>query len=232
VKRTVVLLALAAALAPATAHAAAPPWCGVPEPDASQDAGAFAHIPYYAIGCTLRDIASRSHGRMHVRVIGTSATGRDLYGVVVNRLRTREERRDDRHWRRVRARMLDDPVAAQALARRYGDRIKVPVFIQGGIHGDEYEGVDAAIDTIERFATAPYGRDAETDAILDHAILVFNPVQNPDGRVLGRRANGNGFDLNRDYLTQSQSEPSPRSAGCSGGWRRTCSTCTATRRRR
>jgi len=27
--------------------------------------------------------------------------------------------------------------------------------------------------------------------------------QNPDGRILGQRANGNNFDLNRDFLTQS-----------------------------
>jgi hypothetical protein len=44
------------------------------------------------------------------------------------------------------------------------------------------------------------------DDILDHAILVFNVIQNPDGHVLNQRANGIGFDLNRDYLTQSQSE--------------------------
>ena len=37
-------------------------------------------------------------------------------------------------------------------------------------------------------------------------MLVFNVIQNPDGRIAGTRANGNGFDLNRDYITQSQSE--------------------------
>jgi hypothetical protein len=206
VRRTALLVALVALLAPATARAAAPPWCGTPETDASLNAGGFDHIPYYAIGCTLRDIQARSYGRMDVRVIGTSATGRDLYGVVINRLRTPQERRDWRHWVQIRREMLRDPLAAQRLARRYGDDVKVPVFIQGGIHGNEYEGVDAAVDTIERFATTPHGEDAKTDAILDHLILVFNPVQNPDGRVLGRRANGNGFDLNRDYLTQSQPE--------------------------
>ncbi len=45
----------------------------------------FPHIPYYAIGCTLDDIADRSGGRMSVEVIGKSALGRDMYGVVINR---------------------------------------------------------------------------------------------------------------------------------------------------
>jgi hypothetical protein len=67
-------------------------------------------------------------------------------------------------------------------------------------------GVDAAIRAIEELATTPYGTDPEIDAILDHTILLFNVVQNPDGRVAGVRTNGNGFDLNRDYVTQSQSE--------------------------
>ena len=71
-----------------------------------------------------------------------------------------------------------------AAARR---RIKVPIYVQGGIHGNEYEGVDAAIDTIEKFATTPRGQDATIDDIRDHAVLVFNPIQNPDGRVAGTR---------------------------------------------
>ena len=62
------------------------------------------------------------------------------------------------------------------------------------------------MQVIERLALTPYGTDAEVDTILDHAIVVFNPIQNPDGRVAGTRANGNGFDLNRDFMTQSQSE--------------------------
>ncbi|HET8758875.1 MAG TPA: M14 family zinc carboxypeptidase [Solirubrobacteraceae bacterium] len=199
-----------------SAQAADPPWCGTPEPDAAANlpdgslpthpVGSFPHIPYYAIKCTLQDIQSRSHGRMKMEVIGKSATGREMFGVVINRLRSRQEKRDYASWLAVRALMLRSPIAAQALARHFDDRIKVPVFIQGGIHGNEYEGVDAAIDTIEKFATTPYGSDPKIDAILSHTILVFNPIQNPDGRVIGQRANGNGFDLNRDYLTQSQSE--------------------------
>ena len=59
---------------------------------------------------------------------------------------------------------------------------------------------------ITELATTPYGVNPEFDDVLDHVILVFNVIQNPDGRVAGTRANGNGFDLNRDFLTQSQSE--------------------------
>ncbi len=52
----------------------APPWCGTPIPDAAENLpdgtdpndppGAFPHIPYYAIGCTLERIESESPGRM------------------------------------------------------------------------------------------------------------------------------------------------------------------------
>ena len=82
----------------------------------------------------------------------------------------------------------------------------MPLYVQGGIHGNEFEGVDANMRTIERLATTPYGTDPEVDAILDGAVVIFNVIQNPDGRVAGQRPNGNGFDLNRDFLTQSQSE--------------------------
>jgi hypothetical protein len=185
--RSFLLLLIVLAFGPvAGASAAEPPWCGTPEPDAAgalpdgslstHPVGSFPHIPYYAIRCTLEDIQSRSDGRMSLQVIGKSSTGRDLYGVVINRLRSDQEKRDYRGWLDVRALMLENPKAAQKLLGRLGDEVKVPVFIQGGIHGNEYEGVDAAIDTIERFATTPYGDDPKVDAILSHTILVFNVI--------------------------------------------------------
>ena len=102
---SLVLVVLALAAGPVSgASAAAPPWCGTPETDAaanlpdgsspSHPPGSFPHIPYYAIRCTLDDIASRSDGRMTVEVIGQSALGRDQFGVVINDLSTRRQRRN------------------------------------------------------------------------------------------------------------------------------------------
>jgi Zinc carboxypeptidase len=218
-RRAVLLGVLVVALAPAASADAdiAPPWCGTPEPDAAENLpdgtdpadppGSFPQIPYYAIGCTLSDIEARSDGRMEVDVIGEAgASGRQLYSVAINALETRKQQSDYRNWLAVRSLALKDPSAAQRLLRRLGDDVKVPIFIQAGIHGNEFEGVDAAMRVIERFATTPYGEDPAVDAILDHLVIVVNPIQNPDGRVTGVRQNGNGFDLNRDFLTQSQSE--------------------------
>jgi hypothetical protein len=194
-----------------------PPWCGTPVPDAAgslpdgsqptHPAGSFPHIPYYAIGCTLDEIEGDQLGnRMTVEVIGQSALGRDLYGVVFNALDTPQQQRDYDRWVQWRGIALEDPARAQALLDRWGGDIKVPVYVQGGIHGNEYEGVESNMQLIEELATTPYGVNPKFDDILDHVILVFNVIQNPDGRVAGTRANGNGFDLNRDFLTQSQSE--------------------------
>jgi hypothetical protein len=199
-------------MAASTAGAAIePPWCGTPMPDAAENLptvgpGAFPHIPYYAIGCTLDAIAAQSNGRMTVERFGHSALGRDKFLVVINELGTKSQRKSYSNWQKLRRNALDDPERAQDILDKAGDDVKVPLYIQGGIHGNEYEGVDASMQLIERLATTPYGADPEVDKILDQAILIFNPIQNPDGRIVGQRANGNGFDLNRDFLTQSQPE--------------------------
>jgi hypothetical protein len=207
---TVVLAALISA-SPAAADIA-PPWCGTPEPDAAGNLpatgpGNFAHIPYYAIKCTLDDIQSRSlDARMSVEQIGVSALGRPLYSIVINQLQTGTQKQAYFRWQHLREQALTEPAAAQATLATFGDDIKVPLYVQAGIHGNEYEGVDASMRQIERLATTPYGTDPEVDNILDHAVVVYNIDQNPDGRALGQRANGFNFDLNRDFLTQSQSE--------------------------
>src|SRR5262245_4691635 len=217
VRRLFATLAIVALLFPAAPVAAAsPPWCGDPIQDPTAGlpvrsrpgapVGSFPHIPRYAFACTLADIQSRSNGRMDVQVIGQSALGRDLYLVTINALDTPQQRQDFKTWQGIRKVALTDPARGQSMLEKAGDDVKVPIFIQSAIHGNESEGVDAMFDLVERLATTPYGDDAEVDAILDHVVLLWNVDQNPDGRILNQRANGNNFDLNRDFLTQSQSE--------------------------
>ncbi|MGH3115017.1 MAG: M14 family zinc carboxypeptidase, partial [Gaiellaceae bacterium] len=215
--RWILLILTLVALTPATARAEiAPPWCGTPEVDAAENlpdgtepgdpVGSFPHIPYYAIGCTLEEIRAESDGRMTVELAGRSATGREMFLVVITALDTPEQRQAFHAWEQIRKLALDDPARAQALLERQGEAVKIPIFVQGGIHGNEYEGVDSNMRVIERLALTPYGTDPAVDEVLDHSVAIFNVIQNPDGRVAGTRSNGNGFDLNRDFLTQSQSE--------------------------
>ncbi|MDA0140830.1 M14 family zinc carboxypeptidase [Solirubrobacter deserti] len=195
----------------------APPWCGTPEPDATaalpdgtganDPVGSFPHIPYYAIGCTLQKIKAEGvRGRMTIEQHGVSAQGRPMWRVTINALETSAQRRAYDNWWDVRRLAREDPSRAQRELRHARGAVKVPLYIQSGIHGNESEGVDAMMEFINRLATSRRGQDAEVDRWLDHSILVFNVVHNPDGRALGQRANGNGFDLNRDFLTQSQTE--------------------------
>jgi hypothetical protein len=210
------VIATLAAPVPGASAAIAPPWCGDPIPDGvgalpdgsdpSHPVGSFAHIPWYAFACTLDDIEARSNGRMDVQVIGQSALGRDMYLVTINALDTNQQRKDFQTWQNIRKIALAEPERAQGMLDRAGGDVKVPIFIQSAIHGNESEGVDAMFDLVERLATTPYGADPEVDAILNHVVLLWDVDQNPDGRILNQRANGNNFDLNRDFLTQSQSE--------------------------
>ncbi|MDQ3990702.1 MAG: peptidase M28, partial [Actinomycetota bacterium] len=186
------VLALATAQAPATGT----PWWRVPaEPNRDLPPGL---IPYHRIAPALRDIAQRSN-RVQVEVIGESVQGRDLYLVTVADPQSFGK---FGRYQQLRRLMLRDPVRAQRRIAEYRD-FKVPVFVNGSIHGNEWEGVDASIRLIRRLA---FDNDAETKKVLANTIVLFNVVQNPDGRVLGQRQNANGFDLNRDFITLSQPE--------------------------
>jgi hypothetical protein len=158
----------------------------------------YDSILYAEIGPRLQEI-ERTSSRVQVDVIGQSAGGRDLYLVTLSDPQSMGRLG---RYKALRNMMLKDPERAQEMIDKFED-FKVPVFINGSIHGDEYPGTDAAMRLIETLA---FDNSPETLEILNNVILLVNVVQNPDGRVLGTRANANGFDLNRDFITQSQPE--------------------------
>uniref|UniRef100_UPI00066EED1D M14 family zinc carboxypeptidase n=1 Tax=Nonomuraea sp. SBT364 TaxID=1580530 RepID=UPI00066EED1D len=155
-------------------------------------------IPYHGIAPKLNDLQRRGD-RVSVEVIGRSHQGRDLYLVTVTAPESRSEAREQS---RIRALVENDPARA-ARDRRLPARYKAPIFVNDNIHGNEWEGTDAALRVIEELATST---DPAVADLLGRTRLYFNVTANPDGRVAGTRANGAGFDLNRDFITASQPE--------------------------
>lgn len=158
----------------------------------------YDSILYSEIAPVLHEISQKSD-MVDVSVIGKSAGDRDLFLAIVAKGNATQGRFG--YYKEIRKLMRTNPSAAQELLETKD--IKVPVFINCSIHGDEYPGTDAGIRLIQRFINDD---GEETQNILDNIILLFNVIQNPDGRVLGTRRNAAGIDINRDFITMSQPE--------------------------
>lgn len=156
-------------------------------------------IPYHDFPPRLR--ALQASDRISVEIAGQSANGHNIYLAVATAPMSDAEWAE---WQRLSDLRIDDPIAAiAAMERGEYDNWRQPLFINGNIHGNEWEGADSNFQVLERLATA---NDEETLRWLNQHILVFVVSLNPDGRILGQRPNGNGFDLNRDHITGSQPE--------------------------
>ncbi len=105
-------------------------------------------------------------------------------------------------------------VAGPGEARRSGKPI---VYLQANIHGGEVEGKEVAQMLLRDLTLGPLR------PLLDSLVLLVVPIYNPDGNealgpgdahrpgqhgpsLVGRRANGGGLDLNRDYVKMAAPE--------------------------
>ncbi|WP_343243849.1 M14 family zinc carboxypeptidase [Streptomyces sp. SID13726] len=154
--------------------------------------------PYHSIAPRLNAL-QRLGDRVSVEVAGRSAGGHRLYLVTVTAPETTAQTRAQERMREL----IENAPATAAKSREIRAGYKTPVFVNNNIHGNEWEGTDASLKAVERLATAT---DARTEDLLAHSRLYFNITANPDGRIAGTRANANGFDLNRDFVTASQPE--------------------------
>ncbi|RFU62859.1 M14 family zinc carboxypeptidase [Peribacillus glennii] len=185
-----------------TSSAAAPKWTNVntyEEQNGSKfNSEHYDYLKFSKIREKLEQIAANSK-RVKVEVKGRSADGHPLYVVTIS---DRTAQGNFGKIKALRKEMFKNPQKAQEWIND-NPEFKVPVMINGSIHGTEFIGTDAVIQLIERFATQ---NDEQTKKILQNNILIFNVVANPDGRVDATRFNGQGIDLNRDFITQSQPE--------------------------
>lgn len=156
-------------------------------------------VPYHELAPRLCEIEQTSD-RVSVEVIGRSTQGRDLYLVTVTMPETAEEAELQDELHRL---VTSDADAAIERFDELAEHYKVPIFVNNNIHGNEWEGTDASLEVIEDLAETD---DPDELALLADTRLYFNMTTNPDGRVAGTRANGAGFDMNRDFITQTQPE--------------------------
>jgi Zinc carboxypeptidase len=196
---TVVAVALLAT--PAAGYAAGYPQQNVLPvwPDNPNDASiAIGVMPYDEIAPKLNALQAASD-RVSARVAGRSSGGYDLYAVTLTAPEGPAEFRRQERWKQL---LEDDPVRARR-DRELLAEYKTPLFMNANIHGNEWEGTDGALRVIDEFATST---DPAVERLLRRNRLVFNITSNPDGRVAGTRANGAGYDLNRDMTIASQPE--------------------------
>ena len=195
--------------------------------------------PHHMLMRYLDRLAATSQ-RIRLDTVAHSVEGREVMMVIV----TSEANQQRLAEIRSNAASLADPRAgAGAAADAIAGRLPVIVWLGFTVHGPEASGVEAAIAMLYQLAA---GLDAETRLVLDSAVVLIDPVQNPDGHERhvqdvmrmrtalgvpvhpaarihsgtwpGPRTSHYHFDLNRDWYAQSHPETRGRVAAMLEWW--------------
>lgn len=212
----------------------------VPTPRASLGYEVGDHFtPHHRIMRYLEQLAATSK-RIRVDTLGVTAEGREIVMATLT---------SERNLARLDAikadaqRLADPRGLSDADQRAIVARQPSIVWLGYSVHGNEASGVEAGLAMLYQLAA---GRDAETMAILDSAVVLVDPVQNPDGHerhvqdVLrntsvfgadptpgalihqgnwpGGRTSHYYFDLNRDWFIHSHPESRARAGAMLDWW--------------
>ena len=130
--------------------------------------------PHHVIARYLERVAQASP-RVQLDTLTRTFEGREVLLATVsseaNQRRLAEIRTD-------LARLADPRGASAAELAEVVRRTPVVVWLGYNIHGGEASGAEAALGMLYQLAA---GQDAETRAILDSAVVLIQPLQNPDG---------------------------------------------------
>ncbi|RRO14288.1 hypothetical protein EIL87_21425 [Saccharopolyspora rhizosphaerae] len=99
--------------------------------------------------------------------------------------------------------LLRDPATPEPVAQKIVRDTPSVLWVAGNVHGDEESGADAALRVLYELAART---DCTAPSLLDDAVVVVLPMQNPDGRERDTRRSAAGFDLNRDWFARTQPE--------------------------
>lgn len=148
----------------------------------------------------LETVAARSE-RVVSGTLATSAQGRPLKYAIAGRPGLMSKAGLAKVRRE--AALLRDPRTPDAPARQIVRRGVPILWVTGNVHGNEPSGTDAALRVLRDLGDR---EDCAAEAILQNALVVILPTQNPDGREAGTRQNAYGFDMNRDWFARTQPE--------------------------
>ncbi|HEU0102798.1 MAG TPA: M14 family zinc carboxypeptidase [Mycobacteriales bacterium] len=139
--------------------------------------------------------------RVTTGVAARSVQGRELRYAIVGRAANVSEA----GLARIRGNLerLQDPATSTADAAALAASTPAVLWIAANVHGNEESGTDASLRVLRELADRS---DCAAQQILDNAIVVILPVQNPDGREMDTRRNAYGFDMNRDWFARTQTE--------------------------
>src|SRR5918997_4335923 len=117
-----------------------------------------------------------------------SVQGRDLvYAIAGDPRNVRSRGLEDV---REAAQELMDPDTSEREAERIARRDPAILWVASNVHGGEESGTDASLRVLYELADRT---DCAARRILDESIVVFLPIQNPDGREADSRRNAYGF---------------------------------------
>ncbi len=231
-KRLLLALFLLACIRPAVAqHGLAPG--GPYDPAVPTPASVLGYelgedfTPHHLLMRYLDRLAAASP-RVRLDTVAVSFEGREVVMAVVT------SEANQRRLGQIEAdavRIADPHDASEAELTAAVERLPVIVWLGYTVHGPEASGVEAALGLLYQLAA---GQDAETLSLLDRAVVLVDPVQNPDGHERhaqdvrrmrtafgapvhpaarihegtwpGPRTSHYYFDLNRDWFTHSHPE--------------------------
>jgi len=198
-----------------------------------------AFTPHHMLARYLDRVAATSR-RIRVDTMGRTVEGREMFLVIAtseaNQARLAQIQADA-------ARLADPRGAGAAELEAIAARSPTIVWLAYNVHGGEGSGLESAIAMIYQLAA---GRDAETQLVLDSAVVVIDPLQNPDGHERhvqdwmrnrsalgipttpgamihqgnwpGPRTSHYYFDLNRDWFILSHPETRGRVGAFQRWW--------------
>ncbi|MBV9670081.1 MAG: hypothetical protein JOZ43_03915 [Acidobacteriales bacterium] len=189
--------------------------------------------PYDQLEKYLTTLAAAAPDRARLTSFGKSVEGRKQYTLVI----TSPENMQRLEQIRAAVLSLTDPrKTSEAQAQQVAAKTPVEVWMSYNIHGNESNSTEAAMQVAYELLAS---EDARVKQWLSQAVIILDPVENPDGRERyvqfyrthegtearsdrfaaehdeawpGGRFNHYLFDLNRDWSWQSQPESRNRVA--------------------